>query len=385
MISSSWSLYQILEYRVRSQLQVGWVIGDQLDRKPWIRETTLVGGGVGLARYLWLAHHVERQKGFGVRYSVYRPWRQYDAVIFLKSMGSRALDLLQRLKRQGVPCIFDINVNYFEQGGTEYYSNMLPTEQQKRDVVEMTQSASAVVADSEFIAERSREYNPETLWISDNVPTDMVPRYQPTHSGKRLRLLWSGESVKLFELLAAEEALLAVRDKVELLLVTNDLAAMQRLHPEIRERLERLLSVLSVRIVKFRSIEHLFQVYSEGGVFISPRFLDSPYNLGHTEWKITLAMACGRIALCSPVPSYVTVGKRAGNQGLRISSNDAEWSQAFDQVLGGTFCWEEEEMAARSVVERFYSTREVASIHTAFVKKVIDSSEGITSLESRTH
>ena len=385
MISSSWSHFRILEYLVRPQLQVGWVIGDQLDRKPWVRETALTGGGVGLARYLWLAHYVEKQKDFGVRYSIYRPWRRYDAVILLKSMGSRAINLLQKLKRQGVPCIFDINVNYFEPGGKEYYSNMLPTEQQRHNAIEMTQFASAVIADSKFIAERSREYNQRTLWVSDNVSMDLVPGYQPTRLGKRLRLLWSGESVKLFELLAAEEALLAVRDKVELVLVTNDLAAMHRLNPEIRERLECLLSALSVRIIKFRSIEHLFQIYSEGGVFISPRFLDSPYNLGHTEWKIALAMACGRVALCSPVPSYINVATRAGGQGIKISDSHAAWSQTFDQLLGDSFSWEEEEMAARSVVERFYSTREVASIHTEFVRKVIDGGEGVDLLEKRAH
>lgn len=385
VISSSYPLFQILEYRVKSQLQVGWVIGDQLDRKPWIRGAALTGGGVGLARYLWLARYVERRKVYGVRYSIYRPWRRYDAVILLKSMGSRALNLQQKLKQKGVPCIFDINVNYFEPGGKEYYNNMLPTEQQRQNAVEMTQSASAVIADSEFIAERSRVYNQRTLWVSDNVSMDLVPGYQPTRPGKRLRLLWSGESVKLFELLAAEEALLAVRDNVELVLVTNDLAAMQRLNPEIRERLENLLSALSVRIIKFRSIEHLFQVYSEGGVFISPRFLDSPYNLGHTEWKIALAMACGRIALCSPVPSYVTVAKRAGHQGIRISDSNAAWSQALDQILVDSFSWEEEEMAARSVVDRFYSTREVASIHTAFVRKVIDNREEVDSLEMQAH
>lgn len=368
---------------MKSQLQVGWVIGDQLDRKPWVREATLTGGGVGLARYLWLARYVERQKNFDVLYSIYRPWRRYDAVILLKSMGSRALNLLQKLKQEGVPCIFDINVNYFEPGGKEYYSNMIPTEQQRHNAIEMAQSASAVIADSEFIAERCREYNQRTLWVSDNVSMDMVPRYQSTRLGKRLRLLWSGESVKLFELLAAEEALLAVRDKVELVLVTNDLAAMQRLNAEIRERLERLLSVLNVHFVKFRSIEHLFQVYSEGGVFISPRFLDSPYNLGHTEWKITLAMACGRIALCSPVPSYVTVSKRSGDKGIRISDSNSAWSQAFDQVLSDSFNWEEEETAARSVVDRFYSTREIASKHTAFVRNVIDGGEGVDSLERR--
>ena len=79
------------------------------------------------------------------------------------------------------------------------------------------------------------------------------------------------------------------------------------------------------------------------------------------------------------------MAKRAGGQGIRVSVSHEAWSQAFDQVLGDSFSWEEEEMAARSVVERFYSTREVASIHTAFVRKVIDNSEGVDSLEMQAH
>jgi len=339
-----------------------------------VREAILTGGGVGLARYCWLADYVERQKDLGVRYSVYRPWKRYDAVIFLKSMGTLSLNLLQKLEQRGVPCIFDINVNYFEPGGKEYYSNMIPTEAQRKEVVAMAESATAVIADSEFIAERSQEYNTKTLWVSDNVPMDLLPEYQPTRAGKRLRLLWSGESVKLFELLAAEKALIAVKDKVELVLVTNDLAGLDRLAPDIRKRLDHLLSVLSVRVIRFRSIQHLFQIYSEGGVFISPRFLDSPYNMGHTEWKITLAMACGRVALCSPVPSYVKVADRAGGRGIRILNDPDAWGEALEEVLSNSFDWEKEELAAHSVVDRFYSTREVATAHAAFVQDVVNGS-----------
>ena len=357
---------------MRPQLQVGWVVGDQLERKPWVREATLTGGGVGLARYLWLARYVEKQKDSGVRYSVYRPWRRYDVVIFLKCMGARALGLLQTLEKRGVPCIFDINVNYFEPGGKEYYSNMIPTEEQRNDVVAMTKSASAVIADSEFIAERGSEYNKRTLWVTDNVPMHLLPEFRATRPGKRLRLLWSGESVKLFELLAAEKALLAVKDRVELVLVTNDLSGLDRLVPDIRKRLDHLLSVLTVRVIRFHSIQQLFQVYSEGGVFISPRFLDSPYNMGHTEWKITLAMACGRVALCSPVPSYVRVSDRAGGRGIRILQDQDAWEKALDEVLSKNFDWEKEEKAAHSVVDRFYSTREVASAHAAFVRDVVN-------------
>ena len=356
----------------RAQIRAGWVISDQLERKPWVRESTLTDGGVGLARYLWLAHYIDGQKDLALHYSVYRPWKRYDLVIFLKSMGNRALHLLQRLERRGIPCIFDINVNYFEPGGQEYFSGMIPTLAQRDAVITMASSATAVIADSEYIAERSREYNARTIWLSDNVPMDLLPKCQPTRQGKRLRLLWSGESVKLFELLAAEKAFLAVKDRVELVLVTNDLSALDRLTPEIRKRLDHLLSVLTVRVIRFHSIQHLFQVYSEGGVFISPRFLDSPYNMGHTEWKITLAMACGRVALCSPVPSYVKVANRAGGRGIRILQDQNAWEKALDEVLSDKFDWEKEEMAAHSVVDKFYSTREVASAHAEFVRDVVN-------------
>jgi glycosyltransferase involved in cell wall biosynthesis len=236
----------------------------------------------------------------------------------------------------------------------------------------MASSATAVIADSEYIAERSREYNARTIWLSDNVPTNLLPEYKATSPGKRLRLLWSGEAVKLFELLAAEEALIALRDKVELVLVTNDLNALGRLQPDIREKLDHLLSVLTVRLVKFQSVQQLFQVYSEGGVFISPRFLDSPYNHGHTEWKITLAMACGRVALCSPVPSYVMVAERSHHRGIRILNDSAAWSSALEEVLSKDFDWKNEEQAAFAVVDEYYSTHQLAVAHAGFVRDVVN-------------
>lgn len=347
------------------------MISNQLNRAPWVRNAVLISGGVGLARYYWLALHVNKEKDLDVQYEVYRPWQRYDAVVFLKSMGQRAFGLLTRLQARGVPCIFDANVNYFELGGTEYYRGMLPTDEQRREAVAMACASSAVIADSDFIAECGRQYSRHIVWIPDNVPMNLVPKYRLTRKGKRLQLFWSGEAVKLFELLAAEEALLAVRKHVELVLITNDLAALDRLYPDTRQRLERLLSQLHVRIINFQSIEHLFEIYSEGGVCISPRFLDNPYNLGHTEWKITLAMACGRLALCSPVPSYVIVSTRAEDRGIRIPKDNDSWNKAFDEVLVGSFPWAEEEAAARFVVQRFYSTAAVASEHTSFVQHVV--------------
>lgn len=354
-------------------LRVGWVISDQLERLPWIRESVLTGGGVGLARYFWLARYVKRHPELGVRYEVYRPWRRYDAVVFLKSMGPRALKLLQRLDARRVPGVFDANVNYFETGGSEYYQGMIPTEQQRRDAFDMARSSAAVIADSEFIAERGRNYNKHTCWIPDNVDMDLAPGLQRYRYDKgRLRLLWSGESVKLFEFLVVEDILRKYASRIELILVTNSLSHLDRVFGRYRERLHALLRDVDHTIVPFHSISHLLGIYRQGGVIISPRFLDSPYNLGHTEWKITLGMACGRMALASAVPSYVSVSERSGGQGIRICRSSEEWDTAIDSILSGRVDLEKEGGAARDVVEKYYSTAIVAQQHAEFMRETVN-------------
>lgn len=351
-------------------MKVGWVIADQLERSPWVRESTLASGGVGLARYYWLSQHVNARQRYGIRHEVYRAWRRYDLVVFLKSMGEEAAALLRRLRDRGVPGIFDANVNYFETGGTAHYVNMLPTDKQVRDGVAMATAASAVVADSESIANVVRGLNDRTRWIPDNVPVDLVPHRRGTPRNSPLRLLWCGEAVKLFELLVVKEVLLSLKDHVELVLITNDMAALGRLYPQERSELEKMLAQLQVRIVRFSSIQHLFEIYDEGGVFLSPRFLDSPYNRGHTEWKITLAMARGRITLCSPLQSYARVRDRAEGRGIRVLDGDDAWREAMEEMLLDSFAWVDEESAARSVVEKYYSTTAVATEHCAFLHEV---------------
>jgi glycosyltransferase involved in cell wall biosynthesis len=348
--------------------RVGWVIADQLDHKPWVRESTFTGGGIGMARYFWLSEHVN-QNTEGWHYEIYRPWKRYDAVVFLKSMNDKAYALMEKLQRQGVPCIFDVNVNYFYQEGKEYYPSMFPSEVQQEQVKRMTQNADAVIADSSFVYKQCKKYNEHTRWIPDIVNTSNAGFQVWKPDGMKLRLLWSGQSVKLFELLAIEDVLLAWRDRLELVLITNDLEEINRLYPEIRTRLRKLLSNIEPTIIPYESIQQLFSVYANGGVFVSPRFLDNHYNMGHTEWKITLAMACGRVAICSPVPSYEQVAERSGGQGILICHDIEAWSQAFDALLSNRFDWEAESCAARKVVEQYYSPVAVVPDHIDWMMK----------------
>jgi len=282
------------------------------------------------------------------------------------------LRLARNYRKNGRRVVFDANVNYYQNWGESYYSGMLPTGSQTRDAISMTAEADGVIADSEFLASVCGQYNANVEWIPDSVRMDLVPKYRPwNYEGGRLRLLWCGEAVKLFDLLAIEGVLQRYADRVELVLVTNSLSALDRWHSDIRERFTKFLENIQHRFVEYRSPEHTFEVYGEGGVFISPRFLDNSYNLGHTEWKVTLPMACGRVAFCSPLQSYVTVSGRSGGQGIKVCEKDGDWAAMIETVLLKQFDFKSEEEAARDVVDRYYSTEKVAAMHTQYLNSLL--------------
>ncbi|MBI4765592.1 MAG: hypothetical protein HY787_13470 [Deltaproteobacteria bacterium] len=352
--------------------RVGWIIGNQLAESRFFHRLNVHIGGISLVRFAWITAQINETPEYKLKYEIYQPWRKYDALIFLKSMGDKSLSLLKRYHGKGLPVFFDANVNYYQIEGTEYYGGMLPSLQQKEEAIKMTESVDGVIADSEFLQKICAHYNARVIWIPDNVRMDLVPPYRPWRiSGGRVPLLWSGEALKLFELLAIEDLLNRYSSKIELVLVTNDLSALERWHPGYQDRFQSLLGMVPHRIIPYQSVEQLFQIYSQGGVAISPRFLDNSYNRGHTEWKITLGMACGRMVFCSPVPSYVKVAELSNGKGIRVCYTPEDWHSALEALLSAEMDLEMEEGAAQGVVEKYYSTPVVAEKQAGFVRSVL--------------
>jgi glycosyltransferase involved in cell wall biosynthesis len=65
-------------------------------------------------------------------------------------------------------------------------------------------------------------------------------------------------------------------------------------------------------------------------VIVSPKRLVNGYELGHTEWKITLGMAAGLPAVASPQRSYVEAIEHRG--GGIVADGAEEWRAALEQL-----------------------------------------------------
>jgi hypothetical protein len=354
--------------------RIGFIIGHQLHQIRLLHPDRIPDGDFGLMRFGWIADAVNRNPESGLHYELYRPWHRYDALVFIKAMGEREQILRDRTIAKGKPVLFDANVNYYDQEGTYYYEGMAPSDLQRRNAENMTRHCTAVIADSSFLATRCQAFNPRVRWVPDNVNMTLIPPVAPMRQNNVLNLMWSGQANKLFEFLAIEPVLRRFARQIRLRLVTNSLTGMNSWQPEVRQRFTQLLTDIPHDILPYSSVSSLLTLYAkEPCIGISPRFLDNTYNLGHTEWKIALPMACGRLTLASPVPSYLDVASRSHDQGIWICPDTASWETAFDRLLSNQVDWNTEAQAARNAIIQHYSTPVVAQQHTSYLNHILTS------------
>ncbi|MFZ0436031.1 MAG: hypothetical protein WAL87_08705 [Chthoniobacterales bacterium] len=327
-------------------------------------------------RFGWIAEVVNHDPGFGMRYELFKPWRHYDAVVFLKSMEAGCAIHAERLKEKGTKVIFEANVDYYTEGVEGMLPGHLrPTSAQREKAIRMTSLADGVIASSSHLTSICAAWNPNVFWVPDQIPARMIPTPQATvpRDNSALHVWWSGMADKTPDLLAAGDALRSMGKKIRLHLVAGDMReAMKQMDPAIASRLEAMLSDVPHTTHRFRSIEDLLSLYAETpGVIISPRFLENPYNQSHTEWKIALGMACGLPAIASPQPSYLDVRDRStGGEAVTICESGEEWKTAFETARRDGWRAEASE-AARRVFLEHYATEVVAPRHVDAVKAVL--------------
>ncbi len=323
-------------------------------------------------RFHWVGDTL-RRSGLA-DYRLFRPGLPVDAVVFLKSMGAQCEELAETLRSQGVPVIFEANVDYYSVNTTPDVPirDLAPTEDQRRTAIAMTAGADGVIASSKHLAGICAAFNDKVFVVPDHVNLSLRPKKwgREPYRGGKLQVWWSGMASKAFELLVAAPAMRALKDKLHLNLVTDDLIAMQSWRPDVRTQFEQFLAEIPHTVHPFRDVKDLLRKYSKGGIIISPRTLDAPYNWSHTEWKITLGMACGLPAIASPVPSYESVATVAGEGTVAICRSDADWQFAFEQMLD-PFTLATRGIAASDVVERCYSTERVAGEHLKALQSIL--------------
>jgi glycosyltransferase involved in cell wall biosynthesis len=325
----------------RKSFRIGWVASDTLGaRRPTF--ATLVDPVQ--MRIGNVAHWIDRNTD-DVETEMYRRSRRYDVVVFHKAMDDDCLAEVSALQRRGTRVVFDANVNYYEVDGDYDVPGTQPTPEQQRQAIAMTSLADLVVADSTFILSVAARFNEHVVHVPDNVDLGLFSLVRRHEDRSPVRFVWSGVAVKADPLLDIADALAKTPD-AELLVVAER-------PPDI---LPRLQAAIPVRFEPW-SIRRYAKLLADSDAIISPKRLVNRYELGHTEWKITLGMACGLPAVASPQQSYIEALEGGGGFVARTAD---DWGQAFQRLRGDVDLRRDLGARARATVEERYATPVVA-------------------------
>jgi glycosyltransferase involved in cell wall biosynthesis len=332
-------------------------------RIGWVASNTLVsvrGRHFGLlppSVRMRIANNARWLTAHELRSEMYRSRKQYDIVVFFKAMDARCQQEAARIQAYGGRVVFDANVNYYEIWGEYDVPGTQPTDEQQRDAIAMTRAADAVVADSTYLLSVVRKHNERATVITDNVDTH---RYRgPVEHVRRplRRLVWSGVSHKAQPLLSIADALAELRD-TELVVVSDS-------EPPV---LTDLRKAIPCRLVRF-SERRYPRVLRGCDVIISPKRLVNAYELGHSEYKITLGMAVGLPAVASPQQSYVEAIEHLG--GGAIVDGQEAWAATLAELLDDPKRRAELGARARRTVEDRYATPVVAQQYAELLRSLL--------------
>lgn len=335
--------------------RIGWVTAHTLEAGAWPERLGRLGASLDMRvsrTAEWINVHTT-----DVWNEIYDPRERYDVVVFVKAMGPDCRAAARRIRGYGGKVVFDANVNYYEIWGEYDVPGTRPTEEQRAAAIEMTALADWVVADSQYLLSVLREYAEHVTWIPDNVNLSLFQGLREHRDSGPLTLVWGGMSHKA-------QHLLSIRGTLARLSACELVVVSERVPPFWSE----LQSLLPCRFVPYDDARYA-RTLRGCDVIISPKRLTNAYEMGHTEYKITLGMAVGLPAVASRQPSYVDAISHAGG-GILADTQD-EWLEAFERLsTRAELRAEMGRRAHRTVVER-YSTEVVCAQYEQVIRGLL--------------
>jgi len=238
---------------------------------------------------------------------LYKPFRKYDLVIFLKNYNDTAYQLAQRLRQKGTLVVFDININIFESGSKAV------SEQQLADGKRFANFCDAIITNSPYTQSvLQQKFIDKSVFLINEVISEPYFKVKK-RSTDVFTLIWVGYAHKAEALLLIKDVLAQLQEKIPLKLMV------------IAEKKPNLSS-MSIPI-EFRAYGHnrILNDLSDADVFVAPRDLTEPYNLGHSFTKVGIAMAAGIPVVASPIPSYQ-------DSPALCPLSDEEWGKALARL-----------------------------------------------------
>ena len=329
-----WIIEIILLFSKRKGLKVGF-IPPEYKRYNQIMPSTRI-------RVLDIIIALRKKKFIDAR--IFFPFLKYDIVVFQKKFCPKSLELAKRLKAKGTKIVLDINVNYFDKNSPHIsilqYSN----------IVSFSSLCTAILCSSEYLKQFiSNEISGKIIKTIEEAVPEKYFLTRKRSINARKTFIWSGFSIKALALYEIESVLIKLYQKNEFsIIIISDT------DPKIR------LGKIPVKFIKY-SEKTIVKSLLKGDVFLAPRNLKDPYNLGHTFTKIGVAMALGIPVIASAVPSY----KKSP---AIICNSSEEWEIEIRKVLTNNIDYLSLSNQGINYCRKYYSIEKIRNEYCTFFR-----------------
>jgi hypothetical protein len=177
-----------------------------------------------------------------------------------------------------------------------------------------------------------RAFNPNVEISFDWFDDELGPPKQAFQRGERLRLVWEGQGALAISLRTITEALNELRDKVELLVVTD---------PTTKRWYGRFATIPTLRLLNGITCpitllpwrkESFSSHITSADLAIIPMATDIPMIRAKPANKLILLWKLGMPVLTSATPAYRDAMAKAGLD--MVCASTAEWIERLDELAG---------------------------------------------------
>ncbi len=241
----------------------------------------------------------------GIHAELYKPFKDYKAVIFTKTCSDRAVRTAKKLHEKGVPIYYEAYCEFLEDESRR-------DDRERINILKIAEQAQVVGTASPQQAEAFSKYHPKVLMIPESVHDDFFRAEKKHEPKERVTLVYCGYSGKAKDTLCIREVLLKLQKKYRCRLLY------------ICEK-DPKLTDFEYEYLEYKQSEIPDQLL-QGDIMIAPRPMNGIGQSAHSFTKVALPLAAGLPAVASPVPSYVGTP-------VILCRNDEEWTKALTRLI----------------------------------------------------
>ncbi len=268
--------------------------------------------------------HFAQDKDFILE--LYRPWRKYDIVIFQKAWRKNHHHLAQVLQKNGTRVVLDLNTAIFH------------IHPESRTFI---REVDHLLVSSPYLLTEAQKLFPEQTisLIEEHIPK-VAFSVQKNITKDPHVLVYAGYAEKASEILHIKNILKTLREQYAF-----SLLFLCEKDPQIH------ITNIECTYIKYQQ-SHIYKQILQGDIFLAPRNLNDPINLGHSFTKIGLPMAVGLPVIASPVPAY------SGSPAL-IANTEEEWLEKLRLLFSDTAKRKELSTMGRLYCQKEYGTEKI--------------------------